>query len=567
MGFRQLLSKLNIPRAGAFYGLFDRQWELPLLLVVLTADVLIFSSVLISHTNAACSLLGDGNCDGVVNITDLSILASNFGRTGMGWSQGDFNNDGNVNITDLSILAAHWGLTGGGGTAPVCPGLTSPAFCDNFNNPTVNPASSRSGDLNDTVWGVSRDGLSAFGNQWPGPMSLFALNDGTQTVPSPCNTVTNVLPPHDVNICNGKLHDVVDDGTGVLNLAMYPKQPFDFAGRTGKVVFDVSNNSQGNHAAWPEFWITDQPVPAPFTHEASWTALPRNGLGIRFAGCTDGSGNANTCSQGSPQSIGVDSAITVSNYVENDSFNNGNLQVTGLDSCLASSTPGQMNHYEIDVSQNQIDVYCTNAFSGVLNLSVTPLRHVATIPNANLNFTRGLIWVEDGHYNADKFGNQRINTFTWDNVGFDGPVLPRDLTFDVPNNPALTVGNVNGYSPTYEIGYDIGPNSSTTVTVPNLSSLSSASGGLLTFNFYDNTTEPFAFNYAINGHPHTYAWPFPWTNPNSPKTIGIPISLSDVVNGSNTITFSTGNYEMTVSNIDLIMIGAGGIVSPSIPID
>ena len=57
---------------------------------------------------------------------------------------------------------------------------------------------------------------------------------------------------------------------------------------------------------------------------------------------------------------------------------------------------------------------------------------MATIANANLTFTRGLIWIEDAHYNANKFGChcQAQHTFTWDNVGFDGPVVARDLAFD-----------------------------------------------------------------------------------------------------------------------------------------
>lgn len=52
---------------------------------------------------------GDVNGDGAVNIYDLSIMATNFGRAGT-LSQGDLNNDGAVNIFDLSILAANWGL-------------------------------------------------------------------------------------------------------------------------------------------------------------------------------------------------------------------------------------------------------------------------------------------------------------------------------------------------------------------------------------------------------------------------------------------------------------------------
>lgn len=51
---------------------------------------------------------GDVNGDGTVNIYDLSIMATNFGRSGT-YAQGDLNSDGVVNIFDLSILASNWG--------------------------------------------------------------------------------------------------------------------------------------------------------------------------------------------------------------------------------------------------------------------------------------------------------------------------------------------------------------------------------------------------------------------------------------------------------------------------
>lgn len=53
----------------------------------------------------------DFNSDGTVGITDLSILASNFNKTGLTHAQGDANGDGSDNITDLSILASQWGTT------------------------------------------------------------------------------------------------------------------------------------------------------------------------------------------------------------------------------------------------------------------------------------------------------------------------------------------------------------------------------------------------------------------------------------------------------------------------
>ncbi|MFI5240411.1 MAG: dockerin type I domain-containing protein [Candidatus Saccharimonadia bacterium] len=66
----------------------------------------------------AANIAGDANGDGVVNITDLSILASNWGATGATWAQGDFNGDGVVNILDLSILATNWGSVTSSGVGP-----------------------------------------------------------------------------------------------------------------------------------------------------------------------------------------------------------------------------------------------------------------------------------------------------------------------------------------------------------------------------------------------------------------------------------------------------------------
>jgi hypothetical protein len=49
---------------------------------------------------------GDLNSDGVVNITDLSILLSSWNTTN---STADINKDSTVNILDLSILLSNYG--------------------------------------------------------------------------------------------------------------------------------------------------------------------------------------------------------------------------------------------------------------------------------------------------------------------------------------------------------------------------------------------------------------------------------------------------------------------------
>lgn len=51
---------------------------------------------------------GDANLDGVVDFSDLVILARNYGRKTAHWDQGDFNYDGSVGFDDLVTLARHY---------------------------------------------------------------------------------------------------------------------------------------------------------------------------------------------------------------------------------------------------------------------------------------------------------------------------------------------------------------------------------------------------------------------------------------------------------------------------
>jgi len=68
----------------------------------------------VTATGAAQAIPGDANNDGKVDVSDLGILAANYGMTaGATWELGDFNNDGKVDVSDLGILAANYG-TGSG---------------------------------------------------------------------------------------------------------------------------------------------------------------------------------------------------------------------------------------------------------------------------------------------------------------------------------------------------------------------------------------------------------------------------------------------------------------------
>jgi hypothetical protein len=439
-------------------------------------------------------------------------------------------------------LAFAGGATQAQSVGPGPCGLSQAAFCDTFDQPAG--TGNRSGQLNGTVWGVSR----TTGNNNLGG-SVFDAWSPTQL--QTCSGTTSVQPDNDIIICNGQVREATTDNGNVTTLAMYPKQPFDFAGRTGIVTFDVSNDTQGSHAAWPEFWITDQPIPAPFAHLASWLAVPRNGLGIRLAGYVEANGHGASCPEGSPAYVGVSSAITVSNYVANDMDNGGTLALHGLDCVKASSGPGQMNHYEIHVSQSLIDIYGTDAGT------TSPLKHLASLSNANLTFTRGVVWIEDAHYNANKFSTQGTHTFAWDNVGFDGPVVARDLTFDVPDQLTSTVGG------TLNLGWFQAPNAAQTKTITGVTNVSSAAAALLTFNF-STSTAPTTLTYVVNGHTHTAAWPYPDTAGSSWRTLALPVPVADVLTGANTVSIAS-DQQMTIANVDLILAGAGGSDGSSSP--
>ncbi|MCS7032987.1 MAG: endo-1,4-beta-xylanase [Phycisphaerae bacterium] len=54
------------------------------------------------------TLLGDATIDGVVNLSDFSLVSAHFNLSDRAWSQGDFTYDGFVTVADFSILAANY---------------------------------------------------------------------------------------------------------------------------------------------------------------------------------------------------------------------------------------------------------------------------------------------------------------------------------------------------------------------------------------------------------------------------------------------------------------------------
>jgi hypothetical protein len=414
-------------------------------------------------------------------------------------------------------------------------------FCDTFDQPS--PITNRSGQLNGVVWGASR--MEGGGPYWNAHTLVHC--DGPRTV----------APPNDIVICNGRLRVGHNDNGSVTAISLYPKQPFDFAGRTGTVSFDVANDTSGMHGAWPEFWLTDQPVPVPFIHGSEpcdFCSLPRNGFGLRF-GAGDGS-----C----PGGWRTDSVVVVRNYVfeEHGIFWGGggggvNIQENG---CVRMSTGpnGSLNHVELRISQNRIEVWASDAGS-------TTLKLINTVTNANLPVTRGLIWIGDSHYNANKSGGRddSTHTYTWDNVAFDGPATYRDLSFDVLDRMQPIGTGVNGHT-RYALGWDSTPTSPAQVqTLPmTAENISAASSAMLMFN-YGVFNQISTFNYNINGQQFSVPSPV-WSLAKGMRSVALNVPLSALQAGPQTVRIS-GNNPMVVANVNIVLVAAAPVPGTAPP--
>ncbi len=388
----------------------------------------------------------------------------------------------------------------------------------------------RTGDLDPVLWGVSR-----VGNVNPG-QQMF--NDMPRVSMAGCGSTDWTYTPNDVRICNGKMFETVNDGGGVVNLNTYPKQPFDFAGRTGKVTFDVSADSDGSHGAWPEFVITDKPVPGVRRSISGGTpAAAANSIGFSLDGCSSGPGG----------NTGVGTIFVTKNNVYSEPAFNG----VG---CVTKGSFAAMNHFEVRLSQNRMEVWGTDAGSSAL-------KQLAVADNLGLTFTKGLVWLDDVHYNARKSiepcecGTQYNHTFAWDNLGFDGPKTYRDLGFDVPDANVAGGKSAVGED-TRRVGYSVG-SSPVTFSVTGVHHDQPPTGALVVYNAWSmDTVNP---SISLNGG----AWiDTPWIFDDEAwgwRSLSLPVDLNQIHDGTNTIAFKSSGNGTVVANISIIIVAGAPV--------
>ncbi len=108
-----------------------------------------------------------------------------------------------------------------------------------------------------------------------------------------------------------------------------------------------------------------------------------------------------------------------------------------------------------------------------------------------------------------------------------------------------------------------GNGSNLSLTVPGVTNVAQASGAVVLLTYWPHNVA--TLSYRVNGNAwHTAPWPFDTGATFVSQTLAMPLPLSEVVSGTNTIQLMTSDTGGTsVANVDLLLIGAGGGGSPS----
>jgi len=148
------------------------------------------------------NLPGDLNDDNNVNVTDLSILLSNYGTSN---TTADINGDGTVSVLDLSALLSHYGQTysGGSGSEPVANiwvssgGSDTGANCKRASTAVINPGSGTCASFQKAYnLAICGDVIGVLAGSYP-----------TQNLTANSKTCTSVTPVAFTSVPGGACND------------------------------------------------------------------------------------------------------------------------------------------------------------------------------------------------------------------------------------------------------------------------------------------------------------------------------------------------------------------------
>lgn len=298
---------------------------------------------------------------------------------------------------------------------PAC-GLGAAAFCDTFD--VVSPGG-RAGELDDARWSASR--LSPAGPTSDGkvfriaPATVLTRREGATLEPCRADVPARVLPPDDTLICDpsaaiGSPHLLVAVAAQNYGENAYRvRRPFDFADRTGTIVFDAEVFTPNALLGWVSLDVTADPTPTPgFAQLQNFegSSVPRDGFSLQMF---DGA-----CAHAALLTTAVD---------HREVFTDGPRG----DACPATAW-GHLNRFRVTVSRTRIEVYATPASDDGVTYGAEQLVNTFDV---DLPFERGYVNLVVHNHATEKYWADYGAGFTdvdawvarFDNVGFDGPIV------------------------------------------------------------------------------------------------------------------------------------------------
>ncbi len=446
------------------------------------------------------------------------------------------------------------GAEGGGGGTKMFPpgppgcGLEQAAFCDTFDAPAG--ATTRAGELAPAKWSAAR-----FCNIGGPSSDDEAVAIGTATVPA-CRAglPAKVLPNQDTVVCDPTelVHSnhllVLSAAQNYGQNSYRIRQPFDFTDRTGTIVFDAEGHNVGNHG-WVSLEITEDPAPAPsFTLQQNFEngSIPRNAVEIHFNGICGG------------ENVGIYHLFVYDDYHQN-------LVLTESPVCVPAGV-GQLNHFEVKLSQTRVEVYGTPASSDGVTFGEPVLLGAKDIA---LPFSRGYVHLTTHNHATLKYSNGAMDAWAarWDNVGFDGPAITdgwREYEALEPLVPTKN-GKVNV---AWRVAKDSeGPAEKIEIPGVDVTGITRARLALQHWTYHPaGTPAPpnYSLDYRLNGH----AWKHRVLSPSEQQmmtdvpnagtlSLVLDVDVADLTSGTNTVEFTTTNatppLPPVVLNIDLIL--------------
>jgi hypothetical protein len=482
--------------------------------------------------------------------------------------------------------AADPGSTGSGNYPQGGPGCTleAAAFCETFDTPSPG---GRGGEIDDSRFSFSRwdiEGRLA-ASSFTTEITEWSNPDGP---PVMCGELfSDVLPPDDVRVCNGQLNEAAISGGLPIN-SMMVRQPFDFSDG-GTFVFDVDakrNDGWDGHGWWLEIWVTDEPVPIPYHDAPTIASLPRNGIGFQIAPFD------NAFSDLTRNEVAGIEVVRDYQVVFGGLGQAGDAAIRGPlpDENTFRVRDQHMNHFKVVLSPGHIEIWVTD-----WDHPEAPRMAIAT--DVEVPFSVGYLHFQHVHYNASKVANcgcddpggdcgpdiqacwadnpqledgdryccdafpnglfaSSTQVYRWDNIAFDGPILPMLRGYDVPDQGELREYDDEGVTVSSRgIGYPLyeGTDDPRGWSFP-VESVDLRDAGRASLDFTARVAPGVPIRYRLNGN----AWHEAAARTDvgfDPILVGhtfsLDIPLAELRDGQNVIDVEGTDDATWISNIDL----------------